>query len=329
MRARCDKAREPVGDLFPFVIGCARSGTTMLRAMLDSHPDVAVPHESYFVVPVLVRRDRYESGPGLDRTLLLEDLGRDQTFTRWGLDEASVRAVRDDDDLRTVPAAIERLYGEYARRAGKPRFADKTPRNVLHVDLLGGAFPGARFVHLVRDGRDVVPSLVGLDYFPDRFAEAVLYWQDRVRHGRRAGRRLGAGRYLEVRYEALVAEPEATLRTLCDFLDLAYDPAMLDYHERADEVVAAVTKLDHHQGLWQPPTPGYRSWRATMSDHDQQLFEALAGATLDELGYERSRPAPSGTARAEALAWRSRFRLERAAHSARGRARGAWASVSR
>ena len=91
MWARDDKAREPVGDVFPFVIGCARSGTTMLRAMLDSHPAVAVPHESYFVVPALQSRARYEAAGGFDRARLLEDLGRDPTFTRWELDAAAVR----------------------------------------------------------------------------------------------------------------------------------------------------------------------------------------------------------------------------------------------
>lgn len=301
----------------------------MLRAMLDSHPSVAVPHESYFVVPVLQARATYERAGDLDRRRLVADVERDHSFSRWGLDDSVVDAVRDDERLRTVPAVLARLYREYALQAGKVRFADKTPRNVLHVELIARSFPDARFVHLVRDGRDVVPSLVGLEYFPDRFAEAVVYWSDRVRHGRRAGRALGPDRYHEVRYEELVADPEPNLRVLCDFLDLPYDDAMLEYHARADEVVAAVSELGHHQGLWRPPTPGLRSWRATMSPHDQRLFEVLAGATLDQFGYERAGLAPSWSARLEGLAWRGRFRLEGRARRARARAEGAWASVSR
>ncbi len=189
----------------------------------------------------------------------------------------------------------------------KTRFADKTPRNVLHIDLLAGAFPDARFVHLVRDGRDVVPSMLGLAYFPDRFPEAVLYWADRVRQGRQAGRRLGPERYIEVRYEDLVADAPAVLAGLCEFLDLSDDPAMLRYHERADEVVAAVKETAHHQGLWQPPTAGRRSWRASMSRRDVARFEALAGSALDDFGYERSDVPPSLSARAEAGAWRLRL----------------------
>jgi hypothetical protein len=318
-----------MGDVFPFVVGCGRSGTTMLRAMLDSHPLVAVPHESYFVTPALRRRAGYEAGAGLDRSRLLEDLGRDDTFTRWQLDPELVRAVRDDEGLRTVPDALTALYRAFATQAGKSRYADKTPRNVLHVDLIGRNLPDARFVHLVRDGRDVVPSMMGLPYFPDGFADAVMYWSDRVQTGRRAGRALGPDRYVEVRYEELVADPEATLRELCSFLDLTFDEAMLRYYERADEVTVAVTEVGHHQGLWQPPTPGIRSWRATMSPHDQQVFEALAGPTLDEFGYGRSGLPPSRSARREALAWRTRTGLARRTGGLRAKAKGVWGSVSR
>lgn len=318
-----------MGEVFPFVVGCGRSGTTMLRAMLDSHPSVAVPHESYFPVPALRRRADYEAGGSVDRPRLLADLARDETFTRWQLDPERVRAVRDDDEVRTVPDLLTALYRAYASQAGKTRYADKTPRNVLHIDLLAASFAEARFVHLVRDGRDVVPSMVGLPYFPDRFAEAVVYWSDRVQRGRRAGRALGPERYLEVRYEDLVADPETTLRRLCTFVELGFDEAMLRYYERADEVVVAVTELGHHQGLWQPPTPGMRSWRATMSAHDQQVFEALAGPTLDEFGYERSGLPGSWSAKLEGLAWRGRFRLRSRTGAVRARAKRTWGSVSR
>jgi hypothetical protein len=301
----------------------------MLRAMLDSHPDVAVPHESYFVVPALHRRDVYETPEGVDRGGLLADLARDDTFTRWGLDAADIDRVRADATLGSVPDTLRALYRAYAHAAGKTRFADKTPRNVLHLGLLGSAFPDARFVHLVRDGRDVVPSMLGLDYFPDRFPEAVLYWADRVERGRHAGRRLGPDRYVEVRYEELVADAPAVLAGLCDFLSLPFDPAMLRYHERADEVVAAVKETAHHQGLWQPPTIGRRSWRESMPRRDVARFEALAGAALDDFGYERSDVPPSLAARAEASAWRLRLRAGAKARSARARAAGAWGSVSR
>ncbi len=300
----------------------------MLRAMLDSHPSVAVPHEAYFVVPALQRRAGYERAAGLDRAWLLADLARDRTFTRWELDPGRVQAIAGDETLRTVPDVLAALYRAYADQAGKARFADKTPRNVLHVELLAAAFPDARFVHLIRDGRDVVPSLVGLEYFPDHFAEAAVYWSARVRTGRRAGRMLGPGRYHEVRYEELVADPEAALRVLCDFLELPYAASMLEYHRRADDVVAAVSELGHHQGLWRPPTRGVRDWRASMSPHDQQLFEVLAGSTLDEFGYERSAAAPSWSAHAEGLVWLGRLRLRGRARRVRARVLGAWGSVS-
>ena len=119
-----------------------------------------------------------------------------------------------------VAAAITDLYARYAHERGKPRYGDKTPANVLYVELLAAAFPQARFLHIVRDGRDVVPSLMEMHFGPDRFGAAALFWRDRVTRGRAGGRRVGADRYREIRYEDLVAEPEPVLRDICGFFEL-------------------------------------------------------------------------------------------------------------
>ncbi len=196
--------------IFPVVLGCVRSGTTMLRAVLDSHPQLAVPPESYFVTPALERRSRYEgtgAGGSLDVDRLLSDIATDRSFPDWHLDAPALAEVRSSGSA-TVPEALLALYSAYARRQGKPRAGDKTPSHLLHVDLLARSFPTARFVHIVRDGRDVVPSILGMSFGPDRFAEAVLFWQRRVERGLAGGAALGPDRYREIRYEALVADPE-------------------------------------------------------------------------------------------------------------------------
>jgi hypothetical protein len=154
-------------------------------------------------------------------------------------------------------------------------------------------------VHLVRDGRNVVPSLIEVPHAPKRFPDAVGYWRARVLAGRRAGEQLGPDRYREIRYEDLVADPAARLEELCTFLDLPYAPAMLDYPSRVGELVAGTFDARHHLGIAQAPTGNVRDWRTTMPDHDLQRFEALAGDALDAFGYERSGVTPSGRVRAE------------------------------
>jgi hypothetical protein len=179
------------------------------------------------------------------------------------------------------------VYACYAAHAGKPRYCDKTPGYVLHLDTLDSLFLEARFVHLVRDGRDVALSLREIDEWgPSKVAGAAKYWVEHVQAGRDRAARLGRERYLEVRYEDLVAEPETTLRSVCAFMDLPFDPCMLSYYERADEVMAAIALPQHHERIRKPPTRDLRSWRTEMAPDDVATFEAIAGPLLHELGYE-------------------------------------------
>ncbi|MGZ4735151.1 MAG: sulfotransferase family protein [Acidimicrobiia bacterium] len=298
-------------DPFAFVLGFVRSGTTMLRAMLDSHSTLAVPPESYFVVSLLQSSARLEKAAGLDWTTLLERVESDRYFRDWNLAPEALVALRTDDRVRTTADAVAGLYATYAATHGKARYGDKTPSNLGSVDLLARSFPGSRFVHIVRDGRDVVPSVVKMPFGPNGFAEAALSWERRVQEGRHAGLALGPKRYLEIHYESLVAEPETVLAQVCAHFDLEYEPTMLEYHARSDELLTGLRHTDHIQGIRKPPTPGLRDWRVDLSPYEIQLFESIAGNLLDELGYERSGLRPSSRARAEAAARRAASAVRR------------------
>ena len=212
---------------FVFVVGCGRSGTTVLRTVLDSHPDLAVSHEGRFVAPLGLRRARYERPEGFATDRLIADLTADRAVrTNLEFDEDDVRAALAGPAPEGFPDAVRRIFAHYAEVRGKSRYGDKFPGYVLRMDLLAGMFPEARFVHIVRDGRDVA-----LSYRAIAPADAVTLafdWRSRVSAGRAAGATLGPARYQEVRYEDLVTDPRPTVEGLCGFLDLAFDPAMLD-----------------------------------------------------------------------------------------------------
>jgi Sulfotransferase family len=274
-------------DPFPFIVARGRSGTTLLRAMFDSHPQMAVPPESHFVVPLLKRRRSLERRGMLSIEAFVADLGNRYGFRRWELDVATV-----EDHLRAsgpvdLPTAIRDVFALYADRQGKARYAEKTPVNVLHLELLATTFPEARFVHLIRDGRDVALSYLDADFGATSVPEAAVHWRRFVREGRRAGAVLGPGRYREVRYEDLIAGPEDVLRSLCDFLELSFDPAMLTYHTRAGDLLRTTSHQEHHGRIALPPTSGLRDWRRDMGARDLAAFEAIAGDVLDDVGYDR------------------------------------------
>ncbi len=140
----------------------------------------------------------------------------------------------------------------------------------------------------------------------------AIDWRDRVDAGRRAGGELGAGRYHEVRYEQLVAEPEAPIAEVCAFLDLPFEPDMLRFFERHDEVPAKLRDNPRHARLAEPLSAGTRSWRTAMTPEDRERFEAVAGDLLTDLGYERAVPDPPARARAAAAWGRLRRQLDRA-----------------
>lgn len=270
---------------FPFVVGCGRSGTTLLRAMLDSHPEMAVPPESYFVAELA---GSWAGGAPFSWDDYLAALSAHDRFRRWGLPADALHPEDPADAPRTFAGAVRHTFAAYARARSKPRYGDKTPRYVENVELLAGLFSEARFVHVIRDGRDVALSFLDREWGPKTIEEAAKRWRKRVRAGRRAAAALAPGRYLEVRYESLVDDPETELRRVCALAELDPAPEMLRYFERADDVIAGTKYPGQHAAIAAPPKRGLRDWRSTMSRTEVEEFEATAGGLLAELGYERT-----------------------------------------
>jgi Sulfotransferase family len=272
-----------------FVVGCPRSGTTLLQRMLDHHPLLAVANDTHFIPRAI------EHVPvGVDPPLTPELVAwvcQYHRFLRLGLSEAAVRAAAP---ARTYAEFVSALYTEYGRMHAKPLAGEKTPDYCRHLPRLHTLFPWARSIHIVRDGRDVALSTLQWareDKGPGRFAlwkeepvaVCALWWRWQVGTGRGDGAKMGAAHYREVRYEDLIARPEALLQDITAFLDLPFATEMAAYHEgktRADPGLSA-------KQAWLPPTQGLRDWRTQMARRDVALFEAIAGDLLDELGYER------------------------------------------
>ena len=268
---------------FPIIVGEGRSGTTLLRAMFDSHPTMAIPEESEFLVPLGRARHSFEREGGFSTDAFLADLCGHYGFRRWGMPSEVIERAFQARPPRCFPDAVHELYSTWAARQGKTRYGDKTPHYVNHIGFLAAILPEARFIHIIRDGRDVTLSYLERKFGPKNVAEGAYFWRRRVRGGRQSGRRLGPDRYRETRYEDLVDDPEAVLRELCGFIDLDFDGSMLRYFERAGSVAGSDPD---HRHLYLPPTKGLRDWRRDMSRADILVFEALAGDLLGALGYE-------------------------------------------
>lgn len=281
-----------------FVLGCPRSGTTLLRLMLDQHPSLAIPDESHFILPLLRRKRAWQPQELFDEVLA------DPRFLRWGLDPERVRRRAAAESPQGFAAVIETVFAAYAESRQKPRWGDKSPPYLTHVATLHELFPAAQFVHLIRDGREVARSLASRDWYPSTLLAAATFWRREVGKARQAGRLLAPSQYLEVRYEALVASPEAELARVCDFLGEAFSSAMLDYAAAAEQewrrmAAEGAGRLTDHRHLNRSPTPGLRDWREGLSAGEQAALDAAAQPLLRELGYSQRRRSPGAILRVQ------------------------------
>jgi hypothetical protein len=309
--------------IFPFFTGCARSGTTLVRAIFSSHPEMAIPDETHYFSQMLNKPERYESAKGFVTETFLADLLSHPLFPRWILPEEQVRQALISPPTVSYADAVRRVYALYAQRKGKQRYGDKTPHNIINISRLATIFPEASFIHVIRDGRDVAMSLMDRRWGAAGVVKASRFWRDRVRRGRDAGQQIGADRYMEIRYERLIEDTEAVVRSMCSFIELEFDPEMLRYYEQTDRLFdgrPGRPRVPGHSHLNLPPTKGLRDWRSQMSRDDVDLFELVAGDLLDELGYERGGGRPSLWIRATAAFQRARgardFVAQRVLHRA-------------
>lgn len=297
---------------FLFVVGCGRSGTTLLAALLDSHPSLAVAGESGGMVlqfchglPASERPDRLDWPPVEERgepygeaeiRSLVDEITSSYRYRLWGLDPEAVVAAAVSASAASRTDLVRALFASYAALRGKHRYADKTPGHALHLVRLAELFPEGVFVHVIRDGRDVALSMVEMSWGPTDIAGAALHWADRVSRARQAGASLGPGRYLEVRYEDLISDTAVVLARVAAHAGLDYDPAMLAHEDAAARQVAMSPAPDEDRNITRPITGGLRDWRMQMDPVDVATFEALAGPLLGQLGYPTGSALPAAGA---------------------------------
>ena len=288
-----------------FIVGAPRSGSTLLRLMLDGHPRLAIPGEAAFLPAALKSRLGYGA--------LLEQIVADGWFRDWGLDESDVRIAARSAAPASPAALLRAVFDAYAAAHGKARWGDKTPNHARHIGRIAAAFPDSQFIHLIRDGRDVAASIVRKGWRSPVGGD--FWWRRNVSAAVAGGRRLGAGRYYEIRLEDLVAETEVVLRGLCSFLGEEYVPELVEHAARADSRLTLWERHVHDvERLRMPPTPGLRDWRTDLSRRDASLVEAVCRPWLGRFGYPvpprrpiaaaRAWAAVAGNARAHALALR-------------------------
>jgi hypothetical protein len=304
------------GDAAPFfVVGNDRSGTTVLRLVLDRSAEAAVPPESMFLLDFASVRHRGGLEDPEKAARFLAEVWNHPRVRLWGLHSDPPPVPSGLSHADAYRFAVEAPFRAYTRREGKERFGDKTPAYLHAVDELLAVWPDARIVVLVRDARAVALSIQKLPFGPNNPYAAAAWWARGIREGLEAEHR-HPEQVLTVRYEDLVSEPEATVRRVCDHVRLGYNSEMLAIERAGPEKIVA-EQAWWYSGVSQPISDAASGrWRTEMPEADRRVVVAVAGPELRALGYDAAE-GQAAVPRSRALVYSAHDTTLRAANAFR------------
>ena len=280
-----------------FIIASPRSGSTLLRLMLSCHPELCVPQEAGFLITLFKKYSGF-SGREEELNSFLYDLQRSQKFENWKLSEKQLQRGITERTPLNYSELIAAVYETYIDvwQPGKKIWGDKNNFFLKRIDLLNSLFPSAKFIHLVRDGRDVACSYRGLSKvreehspkFSSDLSDAALVWRNNVRLISENFALLNEKRTLVIHYEELVREPAKILEEICTFLEVAFDQEMLNYHSEKYVHHFEPVSFDKWKKLNKSSVTQSQvgRWKREMFSDNVFLYQKLAGKWLEKYGYE-------------------------------------------
>ena len=270
-----------------FIIGSGRSGNTLLRSILSGNSDISIPPESYRI-PFAIKKFHILNNRDWEDIVsqVLKEFEDCKEFYTWEIDITDVQKRLENiaDSKRTLSNIFDELFCTYTEKhsPGSKIWGDKTPMNTLYLDWIGTVFPRSKFIHIIRDGRDVASSYLKMDRY-DTILEAANRWINSIESAQSFGSKIKEN-YIEIRYEELVTKPEEVIKDTCDFLDIAYDSKMLDHTKQVKKL--GDTDKEHHSNLSKPiSSDSVGKWRNNLSESDQESITKLLHKHLQRLGY--------------------------------------------
>ncbi|MSR46014.1 MAG: sulfotransferase [Planctomycetes bacterium] len=264
-----------------FVVGAPRSGTTLLRAMLNRHSRIGLCDETFFVYWVAQRQRVFgDLADPARRARAIDRFLETRRILRLGLDLAALRGCLQQEAV-SYPAFFAALLRFYSRAQGKPIGGEKTPQHALSSRTLLDWYPEARLIHLVRDPRDVVASLKRMPWGSGSRLGDAQTWNACVMGAEACS---ADPRFLRVRYEDVVAAPDSALERLCAFVGVAFEPAMLETSAKKTDR----WWFDRAQGALEKSR--VERWRSELTQDEIAVVEHVAGKALSQHGYVPAGP---------------------------------------
>jgi sulfotransferase family protein len=269
-----------------FIVGAGRSGTTLLRMMLASHSRLSIPPETWYLTPLVERfsLDRPLTGDEIEEAVSIIT-GHD----RWQDLKLDAQEYRREVSRLTDPFlrdVVEVVYRRYQQADGKVRWGEKTPQYINIVPQLLTMYPDARFINIVRDGRDVAKSNQVAGWAGNGWHANTRWWIEAIEWYWRWDRSAARDRILLVHYEDLVLDTETVLRKICRFIGEEFEPQMLSWERVVDKQVPVRERKSQTKLKFKIGEEGVARWKREMSARQTFICEAYMGSSLRRLGYE-------------------------------------------
>ncbi len=283
---------------FFFIIGRPRSGTTLLRLLFESHPNLLIPPESPFII---ILYKKYEHITNWTEAVIREfigDLYKQRYFDKWMInrDELTERLIKSSGNstFRHMVSEVYLSYKSVYEKQNITMIGDKNPMYSLYAHRIHTLYPESKIIHITRDYRDNYLSLINVN-FEVPVVPIVIYrwkyalkkmWKLREKH---------PDLIYSIRYEDLVTDPELHCRKMCDFLGIDFDPAVLSFYTKKAEAEKIYAGDDGvktiHKSLFNPiNTERMNKWQTDMTPRQIKVADLVMGKTAEKAGYTRMYP---------------------------------------
>lgn len=267
-----------------FIIGCERSGTTLLMSMLNCHSKIAIPYESHFIISYYNKLAYYNNlNNDKDKYHMVSDILQHERVIEWDK-KIDINKI-DYKNCNNFSEIINAIYDEYARLRYKQVWGDKTPLYSEYMDIINKLFPDSKFIHIIRDGRDVALSLKKL-WYQGQLLNGLDYWCKTAFLAHKMGNMLPTDRYYEIHYESLVTDPRLELKGICSFLNIEYEDEMLRYHNYSEDYLKGRINSHHKNLKLKPMKNRVYIWKKELGFLEKQLISYMYYGYLSYFNYE-------------------------------------------
>jgi protein-tyrosine sulfotransferase len=275
-----------------FIIGSGRSGNTLLRSMLTQGNGVVIPPESYVIGSVIRKYQiltHYKNFSWNEIcAVVIACFNEHPEFKWWYIDTKQIyeRLINIDDSNKNLAFLLEQFYLEYANQNNIELkiWGDKTPLNSFHLKKIYQTFPNAKFIHIIRDGRDVASSYRKSGLY-DSLEQGCNRWNDSIKYIHKFSRKLKQDQMYEVKYEDLVNNTEGILQKISKFLNITYSKHMIN--RTNSKKLGDVEGLNHHAKVHSKiSSSSIGKWKINLTLDEQKAVNEMCDYYLRKLNYK-------------------------------------------